>query len=176
MTRRLAGALGGAEDENVRRIRQALDTYLPEDVRDLLNPESPQARAERRRKETERMDAARSAREGEEERKLFQEIKSNLVVKERTWEGPTIEDIKPGYILEVNVDNDAGPYHMLYEITREPFQKEDGEWWVTAKQFYSNKTTIVAADISLGDNGVTAYSNGLWCEKRRPFRIFKKKE
>ncbi|MGB7957749.1 MAG: hypothetical protein WCF77_02815 [Minisyncoccia bacterium] len=188
----LSGMFGGDPSERLRKLRVEFEATLGPETRELINPEGPQLRgriaaqhAERLGREIERSkkEAAwieSGSKEPEEniaenlqrsKEEATDEAAESKFVKERSWDIPTMDEIRPGLVLSVSslqgktpADRERKPgvrgWHMeYYEVKTRPIVDGDKDLFVEV----IDMSTGEIVDKTLAEFGILPYkANGMW--------------
>ncbi len=162
----LAQASGGPTHKQLIKIRKEFEAYLPEEANQALNPESPEAYARRGKNRAAEMGKAISARQ---EEKGSQQRSEGI--KEKTWDVPAFEELKPGLILEIQRESGR----KIYEVLSEPKENAKSDWIVRARLIEGN----FDLDLYLDDAGIQPYRGDkkygdAWHPYNRPIRWYQK--
>jgi hypothetical protein len=86
-------------------------------------------------------------------------------LKERTWNVPTLDEIKPGLMIEIESTVSG---KGIMEVLDAPFQDGSGKWRVSVND--SGDKTIKY----LSDMGIVPYENGGWNDINHPAKWYRK--
>ncbi len=184
----LADILGGDRNEQFRKLKEKFEAGLPEEIQQLIDPESPEARAratharveqfarveERLKKEGQ--EPSREEQPGEKpEMPASEKIDTTKFVAERSWSVPEHGQIVPGMILTVRLQKEGGSLDekqkgedidkdvVKFKVLSRP--SRGGDPAVYVEDLGTNKKF----DITLADMGIEPYtSNNLWNAHNRP--------
>jgi len=95
------------------------------------------------------------------------DVAENDLVKERTWPVPSRDEMESGLIIEIE---DKAGERKVWEVVTSPFTDNRGEHFVRVVPKEGGTNQV----ISLAENGIAPYANGLWNSFRRPVRWYAK--
>ncbi len=181
----LAKFIGGPINDVMYKLKKEFEeTMLTPEIVERLNPESSEAKAKRIKRRNDGTDAVQRHRKdiGKEStslkdtplsmREVFDGDTAPEAIRRRTWEIPESHELRPGLILEMEID---GSGKQVFEVLSAEQQGNNKGHYIKLQ----NMATGTTLNGYLADMGLEPYidkQGEFWTSRVRPVRWYRKEQ